>query len=284
MIFDSKSRNGFTIVELLVAVSITVVIVVMLGSMFGSLASTSSRTNQRIDAFRDARAALQMMSRDLAALIKAQPAAYFQIDPDPGGADVRQISALVAARNRPDGAPPPIAGDVCAVRYYCAWDGQGYSLHRYFRNSDLTMKAFKANLNADGTLNYTGSGALYFPTDATDEAISTYSWNLQATALDRSGNVINKSRGAFGQEVTTAPYVCDPSGANNPLPAAIEVSFKAISPAAAQTVIATTKTWANAYDVWKVADNPTASAAERQLYERLIAPHAYDFRTRIYLK
>ena len=59
------SEGGFTLVELLIAAAITVVIVVMLGLMLGSLMSSASHASQRVDAFRDARAALQMMERDL---------------------------------------------------------------------------------------------------------------------------------------------------------------------------------------------------------------------------
>src|SRR3954465_5230320 len=63
------AQQAFTIVELLIAATITVLIVVMLGTMFGSLTSTASRANQRTDTFRDARAALQMISRDLTNLV-----------------------------------------------------------------------------------------------------------------------------------------------------------------------------------------------------------------------
>jgi len=58
------SEGGFTLVEVLIAAVITVVIVVMLGLMLGSLMSSASHASQRVDAFRDARAALQMMERD----------------------------------------------------------------------------------------------------------------------------------------------------------------------------------------------------------------------------
>src|SRR5205085_10890750 len=104
----------------------------MLGLMFGSLTSASSRANQRIDAFRDARAALQMIERDLSGLVRNQrdstgspltrPAAYLalkNIYTDPGSvsvtADNQQIYALIAAKNN---GP----SDVCSVGYYCRWD------------------------------------------------------------------------------------------------------------------------------------------------------------------
>ncbi len=139
-----------------------VIIVVVLGSMFASLGATTSRANQRIDTFRDARAALQTMSRDLANLVHVQPAAYFTIDTDLGGADVRQIDGLISLKNQPPGSPAPIRSDVCAVRYYCSWNNNAYSLHRYFRDSSQTFQTLQSNLSVTGSLNYMGNlGSIY---------------------------------------------------------------------------------------------------------------------------
>ncbi len=88
------SQAAFTIVELLVAAAITVLIVVMLGSMFGALITTTGRASHRIDAFRDARAALQLIRRDFETLVKAQPAAYFSSIPMPELAQMSGNSAV----------------------------------------------------------------------------------------------------------------------------------------------------------------------------------------------
>jgi len=280
-----KNRSGFTLVELLVAASITVVIVVFLGTMLASLMNTSSRTSHRTDAFRDARAALQMMQRDLSGLVKAQPAPYFQIDTDLAGPDIRQLYGLVSAKNQPTGIPAGSIGDLCAVRYYCSWDSvaRAYSLHRYFRNSDLTIKTFQDQLSS-GTLKYTNTAALYHQLDAADEAVAAYAFNLRVTAFDSAGKVINKVVDSKGRDTTKAPYVCDPAGSTNALPAAIEMSFKAISPVAARTVVSATEGRSDAYEVWKAGDAATPNAADLKMYHNLIAPYAYEFRTRIALK
>src|SRR5207253_1209381 len=64
--------SAFTLVELLIATVITVAMVLMLGWMLGSLMSSATHTTQRVDAFRDARAALQVMERDLRNLVRTQ--------------------------------------------------------------------------------------------------------------------------------------------------------------------------------------------------------------------
>src|SRR5436309_5179617 len=66
------SEGGFTLAELLIATGITAIIVVLFGAMLGSLLNTASRANQRIDAFREARAALQMIERDFSNLVPTQ--------------------------------------------------------------------------------------------------------------------------------------------------------------------------------------------------------------------
>src|SRR5438034_9535071 len=67
---DPESIRGFTLVELLIATGITVAIVLMLGLMLGSLMGSASHTTARVDAFRDARAAMQMIERDLRNLVR----------------------------------------------------------------------------------------------------------------------------------------------------------------------------------------------------------------------
>src|SRR5437762_7300227 len=146
---DPESIRGFTLVELLIATGITVAMVLMLGWMLGSLMSSASHATARVDAFRDARAALQMIERDLRNLVHNQwspdpftspapapcaasaisttpvtlPAAYFVLkdiySADPAtvpGHHNQQLYALVAAKTTAS------SGDVCAVGYYCQWD------------------------------------------------------------------------------------------------------------------------------------------------------------------
>jgi len=288
-------EGGFTLVELLIAAGISVVIVVLLGTMLGSVLNTSSRANQRIDAFRDARAALQMMERDLSNLVRTQwnpdpfpslapspaplpcaasttsttlvtrPAAYFAAanvwqdpnDPYSTGNPNGQIFALISTKSASSATPTPSAGDVSAVGYYCRWEGNRYTLRRFFSNSTATFNVMTSP--SVTAANYASaspspSPALYTPS-ANDEMLAAYVWNFTVAIYDANGN-----------PYTTYPCICDQS-ATTPtlLPAAIEISFNAMSPQAARTVMS-------------VSSSP---ADWMNMNVNLVKPHTYQFRTRI---
>jgi type II secretory pathway pseudopilin PulG len=273
-------EGGFTLAELLIATGVTAIIVVLLGTMLGSVLNTASRANQRVEAFRDARAALQMMERDLSNLVRAQwnpdpftsptplpcaasttsttsvtrPAAYFalkNIYADPAAGN-QQIYGLVAVKAT--GSPTPSVGDVCAVGYYCRWDGNRYTLRRFFRDSTHTFSVLQ---NAGS---YAADSALYDlnAADARNDLIAAYVWNFTVAVYDSNGN-----------RYTTYPCVCDQS-ATSPrmLPAAIEISFNALSPQAARTVMS-------------VSSSPADWMTMNVTNTNLVNPHTYQFRTRI---
>jgi type II secretory pathway pseudopilin PulG len=272
-----NAYRAFTIVEMLIASAITLGMVVLLGTIFGSITRTASRANQRTDSFRDARAALQMMQRDLSGLVRNQrdsagtpitlPTAYLvctsgsaaapaNIYDDPVGGN-QQIFALVALKNSG-------AGDVCSVGYYCRWDDQGgnsYSLRRFFRNSVATY----SSLSSAGT--YAAKTALYLPdakgtatNSMKDELLASHVWNLKIIAYDKAGVVIN-----------SYPYEWDPDAiTNNAMPGALEISFNAMSSEAARTIRAVS------------SDPRDWMDSTRANYQRLVGPNAYEFRTRVY--
>jgi type II secretory pathway pseudopilin PulG len=277
--------GGFTLVELLVATGITVAIVLMLGLMLSSLMTTASHATERVDAFRDARAAMQMIERDLRNLVRTQwnpdpftnptplpcfasavsttrvtlPAAYFAAksiwqDPnDPYSTTTPNAQLFVLVADRTSAS----SGDVCAVGYYCRWDNQlhAYSLRRFFRQFS------PADMQAWGS--YAADSALYDlnAPGAKNDVLAAYVWNFKITPYDSAGS-----------QYTTYPCVCDgPGTAPTMLPAAVEISFNAMSPQAARTVMSVS----SSPNDWM--DTTT------QNYQRLIAPHTYQFRSRINL-
>lgn len=274
MRFRRNSLCGFTIVELLVAATITVVIVVLLGTMFGSMMKTSMRANQRIDAFRDARAALQMIKRDLSNLVRAQPSAYFAMsdiytDPNTSSTKNRQLYALCALKNQPAGVAAHAAGDLCAVGYYCRWETNRYALRRHFRDSTATFGAFQAN--GPGVymapINPANPAATLYAPSTSDDLLATNVWNLQITAYDNAGNIVRENPGDPNSSAKY-PLVINPAVPTVALPTAIEISFNAMSSDAARTIRSTSPT-------------PEDWMTSTPSNQRLIAPYTYEFRTRI---
>lgn len=307
MTICTNKQFGFTLVELLIAAGITVVIVVLLGTMLGSLMNTASRTSQRVDSFRDARAALQMMERDLSNLVRTQwnpdpfsspaptttpqpvtrPAAYFAAaniwkpgpsDPpdnyssgNPNGQIFALISTKIAslatsltptptASPTPTPTPSPACtpiGDVSAVGYYCRWDGNRYTLRRFFSNCTFSVMTSSPVTSANyASASPSPSPALYSPS-ASDEVLAANVWNLNIAMYNGAGAQI------------AYPYICDQSATTPTLPpAAIEISFNAMSPQAARTVMS-------------VSSNP---GDWMNMNVNLVTPHTYKFRTRINLQ
>jgi hypothetical protein len=251
----------------------------MLGWMLGALMGTASHANARVDAFRDARAAMQIIERDLRNLVRSQwnpdpftnptplpcqastvsttgvtlPAAYFALDnlyADPVAGN-QQLYALIAEQRTGS------LGDLCAVGYYCAWDSQlhAYSLRRFFRQIDVRQ--------ALQGLTYAGESVLYNPLPSNDPVLAAYVWNLKIALYDAAGN-----------RYTPNQCVCDVSATSpRQLPAAIEISFNAMSPQAARTVMSVTAGMSDS----------AAAAYWMNMDANLVKPHSYQFRSRINL-
>lgn len=68
---SQKHPNAFTIVELLVACVLLIFLVMLLLSVFQHVASSYQQTESRAESFRDGRAALHLMAKELNSLIDA---------------------------------------------------------------------------------------------------------------------------------------------------------------------------------------------------------------------
>jgi type II secretory pathway pseudopilin PulG len=250
--------RAFTLVELMVGLLITVLIVVMLGTVFSAVTTTSLRGNQRIDSFRDARSALNGIRRDLTNLVRTPSTTYFALadqysDPNTAANKNRQIYGLTAVSPTTFTAPNANGlGDVCTIGYYCRWDTTKhcYSLRRYYSGSSATSAIFTSyGLNA-------ALGTLYAPTTS-DETVAAFAWNLQITVYKNDGS-------------SDSTYPIAVGGTNvGQLPAAIEISFDAISPESAQPLLSVSST----PNDWM--DSSTTN------YKTLLLPRMYEFRTRV---
>ncbi len=136
----------------------------MLSRVFAAAASQWQASDQRVDTFRDARAALQIITRDLSrADINGDPQMLTLTSSDPSGF-FKEAYAITPIGN--DGK-----SDLCGVGYYTVWDPatKAYTLKRLIKNSDTIFNDLK-------TSNFT---SIFSKNAANEEDVAAYVWDLR---------------------------------------------------------------------------------------------------------
>lgn len=182
-----KARQAFTLMELMVATSVTSVLVVLMLQVFSDSTTAWQRNDEKLDTFREARAAVQMISRDLSQLVPTLstpdgfPVLALDHHSDTEEKDKvnQEIYGLVSTRNTG-------RGDLCAVGYFCVWDEtkSAFTLRRQITQSSTTFSYLQQALVAGAPL--TGRAAfdaIYArPKDEkiqTIDDIAYYVWDLK---------------------------------------------------------------------------------------------------------
>jgi type II secretory pathway pseudopilin PulG len=281
-----RSIAAFTLVEILVAVAIVVFLVVVLAQIISSAQAIWRNSEARTDAFRDARAAIELISRDLSLALTNERAPVLVLSPlysDPNDATVgplrnQQVYALIPMRNTGD--PPPgstTRSDICAIGFYCSWDNnrRAYVLRKHVLQSNPTFTRLRTAFGpptptpppspspaptgppVDPTNIYSPSNPATAP--AEDEDVAAYVWDLKILPYDYTAGVPTPN--------TVYPFIYRAT-----LPQFIEVSFKAFSPQSARRLEAQ----GIAPGVWFDTTSP--------IYKNQILPHVQVFSTRIRLQ
>jgi prepilin-type N-terminal cleavage/methylation domain-containing protein len=292
-------QRGFTLVELIVGLSVTSVLVVLMLGVFNDSSIVWQRNDEKLDTFREARAALQVMSRDLASVA---PIPKTDATRDALGnlpADVLADFPVLALQPHPDGDPddrvneeiyaltstPNLGtGNLCAVGYFCVWDSKktAFALRRQFTNSDatfaylaraLTVPITTPQVNAPALTGKAAFNALFARiTDPDDpqvarqsiEDLATYIWDFRVLTPDQIDD----------QEATATPPPPRPWPQGvycRELPDWVEIRFKALGGNAVRKIEGrqiTRETWLD----------PTS-----QEYRRFILPGEQQFITRVRL-
>lgn len=165
---NNRAQTAFTLVELLVAMAITILIVAFLGRVLISTTTVWQLSGERIDTFRDARSALQLMTNDLTRANVNGDGGMLTLANVPGGADyATEAYAVFPTKNNGK-------SDLCATGYYLDWDNgsKTFSLRRFFKNSDSTTPSL-----AKSSVDF---ATLYDRTQGTTpETIASYVWALE---------------------------------------------------------------------------------------------------------
>ncbi len=168
---DVRKQLGFTLIELLVGITVGILLIVILFQIFNVAAGAWQRSENQVDAYREARAALQLITRDLSSVaiqFPTNPASSPAPSPTDGG--IAPTLVLDKYPN-PDPKPDPLdanneevyflttvsntgSSSLCAVGYFCQWlpdvpplsDPKGtrtpraYSLFRQFLGSGINTE------------------------------------------------------------------------------------------------------------------------------------------------
>jgi len=156
----SKISSAFSILELLVAVSVLSILLVVLLNIVQGATSLWRGSENKVEAYREARAALQVMSSDLRNILASTNTNFFRtnISGYPNPTNLTFLATLPLSSQNTNSL-----GDVCTVGYFLKYDNkspvagnngrQSYNLYRYFVESNETF----ANLTANSTTPLTTS-------------------------------------------------------------------------------------------------------------------------------
>lgn len=263
----SRSRplfRAFTLVELLIAMTITMLMVTMIMRVFNGTTAAWKQTEARTDTFREARAALEIMGRDLSIAAAAANIPMVVLGYSPGTTAEDKVNNEIYASSFIANSGK---NDLCTVGYFCRWDDtqKCYILKRLYNDSNTTFKNFTDYQNSGGVPPipfdklYTGFGSyngLSYKNNVEDDAAS-YIWDLQFSAFYNNA---------------TVTYPVSPLTYSDPLPSWVEVRFKAISAQSIQRLKSMTVT----RDTWNPASNIYSST-----YRTAILPYQQQFVMRI---
>ncbi len=288
--------------------TVTLILVVALMQVFKATASTWQHGEAQVDAYREARAALQFMARDLSATLQAS---YTQTNSTPGSTPpppvmptlaLQHASASYNANGGPSNEevfcltniPNSGASTLCAVGYYCQWmpdalpagDSrlqrcpQAYALMRQSLDSNgtfLRIKAAKVSpLTFDDLFSLTAT-----PVPSVTQ-LAAYIWDLrfridtdlnEQTYADGNATKVPKDHsGHYYQGAAQGATTTYPPT----LPAYIEIRFKALSDIAGRRLEGAST------GVGRSTWNDTgADSSTSGLYSSIIQPNAQQFVLRV---
>ena len=204
-----ESSEAFTLVEILVTMTVTVLLVFVLLKIFNDVSNTWRRSEVQVDAFREARGALQFMARDLSATLQAS---YVRTDGTATGATAKVLTPTLVLQHSPDIKPAPDptgpvneevycltnvpnagSSSLCAIGYFCQWmpdfvpkssDGQdrvprAFALMRQSLDSNQTFLRIKSANVGSSPLSFENLFSQVGPPAATITQIAAYVWDLR---------------------------------------------------------------------------------------------------------
>ena len=142
----SKKSFAFSLLELLVAIAVLCILLVILLDIVQGATNLWRTSENKVEAYREARAALQIISSDLRHALASTNTNFFRRDISsyPNSTNVAFLATLPLSSQETNSL-----SDVCTVGYFLAYDNkspvsgitgrQSYNLYRYFVESNETF-------------------------------------------------------------------------------------------------------------------------------------------------
>jgi GxxExxY protein len=231
----SPRIRAFTLLELLVALTVLAILVTMMMGLVTSATALWRQSENRAEAYREARAAMSIISRDLQNTIVSTNPSLFRINGDAfgqlTGSDIitnpTNASAIFFHAAMPANAQDPDANksDVCQVGYFIAFDRTAMSTN--LPGFEKTMNLYRYFLSSNPTF-----------TNLIDTNMSDYPFTGNITATD--GDVELLARNVRQFRIT--PYVYTNNtlttnftqSTNTPVPDLLEIQVTAVNQEAAR--------------------------------------------------
>lgn len=182
----SVKKTGFSLLEVLVAVAVLALLVVLLMGMVEG-ATRMWRTNEnRVESYREARAALNLIASDLRSFHPSTNTSHFLTNlpgadsSTPTNAQIGFLTALPRASQNDDSL-----SDLCTVGYFLAYgkptrfnQESTFNLYRYFRESNKTWTNLIGNAGLFADVSPDNTDAELLARNILDFQITPLSTNL----------------------------------------------------------------------------------------------------------
>ncbi len=259
-------RTAFTLLELLVAITVLSVLLLILLSMVDGASRLWRDSENRVDSYREARAAFNTIAADLKSIHPSIEEKFF--DWRTSRSDIEDLvsgpapdgiaNSLFFVTAKPDSAQEQGSeGDLCAVGYFLAWGNTStgasatgsYNLYRYFISSDDTFE----NIS-------TGQSTPFF----TDGTVAT-------PLPSKTVEVLARNIAAFivtPKTVTSGPALTEfDQSSSQPMPNVVEIKIVAVNQDTADR-------WGDDKAIWQDATTPTYLENARTFVIRVDLPVA----------
>ena len=146
----SKKSSAFSLLEVLVAISVLSILLVILLNIVQNATSLWRGAENKVEAYREARAALQVVSSDLKNIVPTTNSNFFRANltnsPSIGFLAALPVSSQDTRSSK---------SDICAVGYFAAYDNKSpiagdqgrksFNLYRFFVESNETFAKLTSN-------------------------------------------------------------------------------------------------------------------------------------------